>query len=85
MLRQYTRRDTVVAMQPTYQYLLTRREYRDLTGESRQSVSNKIKRKTLKTVFVKEIQEVEKIVCPPELFLTVHGKRQDGKVDAVHV
>ena len=63
-------------MHETTTHLLTRQQYRDLTGDSRQNVHNKITRKTLKTVWRPEEVMVERIVLTPEEFATITPKMQ---------
>jgi hypothetical protein len=65
-------------------YFLTRKQYRDLTGDTRQSIHNKIKRKTLKTRFVEEPVMVERIILTPEEYRNICPKMQVLKVDSVH-
>ena len=71
-------------MMQTQYHLLTRKQYRALTGETRQNVANKIKRKTLKTIMNKEEVEVERIVLTPEQFDTIRPPMQVITMDSVH-
>ena len=69
---------------PTKHILLTRKEYRDATGETRQNVQNKIKRKTLRTMTVKKEKDEERIVLTAEAWAAILAKSQGVKVDGVH-
>ena len=71
-------------MMQTQLHLLTRKQYRDLTGETRQNVANKIKRGTLKTIMNKETVEVERIILSPEQYATICPPVQVVMMDSVH-
>jgi hypothetical protein len=55
---------------------LTRKEYMELSGDSPQSVWNKIDRGTLKLVKCRELAEVEKIELTPEEYDTLRARTQ---------
>ena len=83
-LHPYTSRATLYTVAVIPHYLLTRKQYRELTGCSRQALHNKIKRGTLKTVKTREEIVVEQIVLTPEEFQKIRPKMQAQSVDGVY-
>jgi hypothetical protein len=71
-------------MMQNEQYLLTRKQYRDLTGASRQSVHNRIKNKSLKVRIAEEPVMVERIVLTPEEYQNICQKMQVVMLDTVN-
>jgi hypothetical protein len=63
-------------MQVTQSVRLSRKEYIELSGESRQNVTNKIRRGTLRLVKTREPVEIEKIELSPEEYATLLNRKQ---------
>ena len=76
--------DTTCTMETMHMYYLTRKQYMDLTKESRQNVSNKIKRGTLRTAKRKAEVDQEFIELSQGEYEHITQKDQSLLVDSVH-